>query len=123
MKTVLKKAGLITTTSTLVVLGILILIVGGCAAKTTSNTAANTPAATTVAQAEQTVVLGEMELLSGATGVDNMHTVALAVDADNQNGGLTIGGKKYKIKLFQEDAGANTDTQTAAINKLVSRIM
>jgi branched-chain amino acid transport system substrate-binding protein len=71
---------------------------------------------------EKELKIGAFMGLSGA-GSETLSTVAdgvtLAADWVNDNGGLTINGEKYLIKLIGEDYKMSIDGIVAAANKLV----
>jgi branched-chain amino acid transport system substrate-binding protein len=64
-------------------------------------------AQSTIARAEDTVVFGAAISLTGKTAKEGEYTrvgYQFAFDTLNQNGGITIGGKKYKAVLkFYDD--------------------
>jgi len=117
------------------------LSVGGCAAPTAAPTAvAPAPAtaapatvapvataapatAAPVATAEpKTLLLGDIETLSGASS-DNLKLAAsgsyLAQQYINKHGGITINGEVYMIKIQLEDNKGTADGAQAAVTKLV----
>jgi len=53
-------------------------------------------------------------------GLDMVHGLNLMAEIDNKAGGWDIGGQKYRIQLVTYDSNANQNTETAAINRLVS---
>jgi ABC-type branched-subunit amino acid transport system substrate-binding protein len=115
------------------------LSVGGCAAPTTAPTAV-APAPTTVpvvlpqataapataapaAPAEpKTLLIGDIETLTGASS-DNLKLAAsgsyLAQQYINKHGGITINGEVYMVKIQLEDNKGTADGAQAAVTKLV----
>ena len=117
------------------------LSVGGCAAPTAAPTAVApapataapatvAPAATAapatvapVATAEpKTLLLGDIETLTGASS-DNLKLAAsgsyLAQQYINKHGGITINGEVYMVKIQLEDNKGTADGAQAAVTKLV----
>jgi len=77
-------------------------------------------AATTTAQAEvKTLNIGVVCWLGWPPGLDMFNGIQVMVDMDNANGGLVIGGERYKINLISYDSNNSQETEVAAVNKLV----
>ncbi len=117
------------------------LSVGGCAAPTAAPTAV-APAPATAAPAAvapvataapataapaataepKTLLLGDIETLSGASS-DNLKLAAsgsyLAQQYINKHGGITINGEVYMVKIQLEDNKGTADGAQAAVTKLV----
>jgi len=117
------------------------LSVGGCAAPTAAPTAV-APAPATAAPATvapvataapataapaataepKTLLLGDIETLSGASS-DNLKLAAsgsyLAQQYINKHGGITINGEVYMVKIQLEDNKGTADGAQAAVTKLV----
>lgn len=71
-----------------------------------------------------TVRIGLIAELTGdmpAVGESCKQAAEMAVQEANDRGGLTIGGKKYKIELFVEDNGGKADQSAAAAQKLITQ--
>jgi branched-chain amino acid transport system substrate-binding protein len=69
--------------------------------------------------AGNSVKIGLVFNLSSDVGLDGLHAIQLLADADNQNGGLSIGGQKYKVELISYDSQGSQATEVAAINRLI----
>jgi branched-chain amino acid transport system substrate-binding protein len=84
-------------------------------------TTAPAPAA---AAAPKTLLLGEVETLSGASS-DNLKLAAggsyLAKTYINNHGGITIGGQAYMVDIALEDNKGTADGASAAANKLINQ--
>ena len=52
-------------------------------------------------------------------GLDALHGIQIAIDMDNANGGLLIGGQRYNIQLIYYDSKNDQATAAAAVNRLV----
>jgi len=93
----------------------------------TSSTTAAAPAATTSAAAvpaaqpteTKTLKVGIVCWFGWPFGIDMKQGIETLVDVDNNNGGLDIGGEKYKIQLISYDSNNSQTTEVAAINRLV----
>jgi len=48
-----------------------------------------------------------------------VHGLELMVEMDNANGGIDIGGEKYKVELVEYDSNNTQATEVAAVNRLV----
>lgn len=74
--------------------------------------------------AEKTLIIGEMEPLTGSAAVFGLHQkngTQLAVDEINQSGGIRIGGDVYKLKIVLYDDQCKPAEGVAALEKLVER--
>jgi branched-chain amino acid transport system substrate-binding protein len=66
--------------------------------------------------------IGALEGLSGAGSESMAHLadgIRAAADWINENGGLTINGEKYLVKLIEEDYKMSVEGMVAAANKLI----
>jgi branched-chain amino acid transport system substrate-binding protein len=103
-------------TPALIVLMISLLFMFGCNNSPQSSSSNNT----TVPPAEaKTLKVGIAFTLTMSSYVDALHEIELMVEKDNQNGGWSIGGEKYKIQLVKYDAGTTQDTEKTTLNKLI----
>jgi branched-chain amino acid transport system substrate-binding protein len=103
------------------ILGIIVIIsiiLSGCSAKTTAPTS-STAQPTTPAAAAKTLKIGITFWLGSAVGLDALHGIELMAEEDNKNGGIDIGGEKYKIDLISYDTEGNQTSEVAAINRLI----
>lgn len=90
------------------------------AAALSSLSAASVALYPSLAQAEETVVIGHVAPLTGPVaqlGKDNENGARLAVEEINAKG-LVIGGQKIVLKLDGEDDGADPKTATQVAQKL-----
>jgi branched-chain amino acid transport system substrate-binding protein len=108
----------------LLLIGLLTLV--GCDGGTTTSTTGSSSSETTTAGSEttsaseaETIKIGLEANLSSNVSLDWIHAVELQVEEDNKNGGLDIGGTKYKIELITYDGQGDQNKEVAAINKLV----
>jgi len=86
------------------------------AAPITTTTSA--PVAATAA-AEKTIKIGEVAWSGWPNGLDMVHGIQVMADMDNANGGIEIGGEKYKVEIVQYDSNNSQATEVAAVNRLV----
>ena len=82
-------------------------------ATTQTSTSSSTPATT------QTIKVGTVFNQGVDIGLDAQHTIEVMVDADNKNGGIDIGGQKYKVELVTYNNNGSQEGETSAINRLV----
>lgn len=71
---------------------------------------------------ENVLVIGDFQPLSGpgaSLGLGNHRGVELAVDKLNEEGGITVGGKKYTLKTIVYDHKGTAEGGVTAANKLV----
>jgi branched-chain amino acid transport system substrate-binding protein len=105
---------------TLVSLLVLILVVlpysVACSTTPTTQPAAS---ATQPATQAKTLKIGVVSWFGFFVGIDMVHGIELMVSMDNANGGIDIGGEKYKIELVKYDSNNTQATEVAAINRLV----
>lgn len=76
------------------------------------------------AQQEDTIRIGAIVELTGelpAVGASSRNAAELAVSEVNAAGGITVGGKPYKVELIVEDNAAKPDQSAAAANKLITQ--
>jgi branched-chain amino acid transport system substrate-binding protein len=106
-----------------VVIILTIILLSLFTACSSSNPAA-TPAATsysasaaTPAQSTETLKIGEIVNLSMSTTAKRVADVYS--ELANRNGGLDIGGKKYKVEFVIYDSQGSQTTGVAALNKLI----
>jgi branched-chain amino acid transport system substrate-binding protein len=52
-------------------------------------------------------------------GLDGIRGIELVAAEDNKNGGIEVGGKKYKVELVKYDNSNAQSTEVSAINKLI----
>jgi ABC-type branched-subunit amino acid transport system substrate-binding protein len=76
--------------------------------------AAQAPAVST-----KTLKIGVVAWFGWPVGLDFVHGIQVMADMDNQNGGWTINGEKYKIELNINDTNNSQSTAVAAVNKLI----
>jgi branched-chain amino acid transport system substrate-binding protein len=82
-----------------------------------SSLASQTSAA--AAPAAKTLKIGVVSWLGFFVGIDMVRGLELMAEMENQNGGLDVGGEKYKIQLVEYDSNNTQSTEVAAINRLV----
>jgi branched-chain amino acid transport system substrate-binding protein len=85
----------------------------------TPETTTVTTNTTNVISPEKTVKIGFVTWYGSNTGLEALRTIKIAIDMDNQKGGLNIGGEKYKVELVEYDNNASQQGELAAVNKLV----
>src|SRR5512146_1761233 len=109
MKPVFKKMLCLT-----ILLVLLATALGACAPKPTAPPQAAT----------KTLVIGEIETLTGASS-DNLKLAAsgayLAQQYINKHGGITINGDVYMVEIKLEDNGGTADGASAAATKLIQQ--
>lgn len=113
MRLGMTKSGLAKLASVVAMLSILIFAMFGCQAETTTPTGPTTPTE------PQTLRIGILQNQGSSVGVDCINTIILAGEMDNENGGLTIGGEQYLIEFVVYDTGQTTDSEMAALEKMV----
>jgi len=95
------------------------LMVLGCS---NSKTTATSAAATGSSSAENVILIGDIEHLTGVAS-DQLKPIGdgvmIAQDYINNKGGVVINGKTYKLKVLQQDNKMSTDATTAAVNSLI----
>jgi branched-chain amino acid transport system substrate-binding protein len=99
-----------------------VLILCGCssAISTSSSTGTSTASLSTTAEQPASVLkIGLVYDFGADQGLDAIRGTELLVDVDNKNGGLDIGGKKYKVELVEYDSKNSQENEVAAINRLV----
>jgi branched-chain amino acid transport system substrate-binding protein len=75
-------------------------------------------------KAEQVIPIGVIAELTGdmpAVGESCKKAAELAAKEINNGGGLQLGDKRYKVKLFIEDNGGKADQSAAAAQKLITQ--
>jgi branched-chain amino acid transport system substrate-binding protein len=80
------------------------------------------PMASGAAPDSQTLKIGQMLEMSGpfAPGLELVQQgTAACAQWINDNGGISVGGKKYKIQLLLEDTKSSSETAVAVANKLI----
>jgi ABC-type branched-subunit amino acid transport system substrate-binding protein len=96
------------------------MVLGACAAPTAAPTEAPVGPAPTAAP--KSLVLGEIETLTGASS-DNLKLAAsgayLAQQYINNHGGITINGEIYMVEIKLEDNKGTADGASAAATKLI----
>ena len=109
----------------IVLLVLSLLAIAGCSSQKASTTSSSSipttsaPAAQTTASAAKTIKIGYIGWLESGMGIDTLHSIQIMNDKDNQNGGITVGGEKYKVEVISYDSQNSQSTATAAANKLV----
>ncbi len=115
MKTI--KGRLFSLTILLVVLA---MVLGACGTKTAAPTDA--PSGSVATTAPKSLVLGEIETLTGASS-DNLKLAAsgayLAQQYINNHGGIKINGEVYMVDIKLEDNKGTADGASAAATKLI----
>ena len=104
---------------------IIVLAFSGCSSKSSTTSApANTTAPTSSSAAAQTLNIGAIWNLTG-TGSDSEAVMVkgmnLCIDYVNNNGGITVNGVKYKLKVTTLDAQSTTAGSVTAAQQLVSQ--
>ena len=77
-----------------------------------------------LAGGEKVLKIGAVDSLTGWMAAGEQPTndgAKLAVQWINDNGGITVGGQKYKIELISEDAKSAPEGMAAAVTKLVEK--
>ena len=102
----------------------LALIVTGCGGGTTTTTAAQQSGGTGTtstagSEPTKTIKIGSVWGAGSDVGLDAVKGIKLMIDEDNANGGLDIGGEKYKVELVDYPVEPNQAAEVSAINKLV----
>lgn len=75
------------------------------------------------AKESNTIKIGLCQPITGSmamSGQYSTHGVTLAIEQINEAGGITVGGKNYKLELLIEDNEGKTDVTINAVNKLIS---
>jgi branched-chain amino acid transport system substrate-binding protein len=86
-------------------------------AGSTATTAASTE--TSAAAATDTIKIGAVVWLGWPLGLDMKKGIDVMVALDNANGGIDIGGKKYKVELVTLESNNDQAQTMAAVNKLI----
>jgi len=68
---------------------------------------------------EQTIKIGQIAWLGFPIGLDMANASELMAEMDNKNGGIDIGGQKYKVQVITYDSNSDQATATAAVNRLI----
>jgi branched-chain amino acid transport system substrate-binding protein len=84
------------------------------ASSSTSSASSSQPAL-----ADKILKIGMVGRFGSGDTLNWMRAVKLLVELDNNNGGITIGGEKYKIEIIDYDNNNSQSTEVAAINRLV----
>jgi branched-chain amino acid transport system substrate-binding protein len=95
-----------------------LIFVTACSGQTETKTQAPTGSA---AAPTKTLNIGFAVALNAGTYLDALRAAELLIEQDNNAGGLQIGNERYKINLIKYDSGITQDTETTAINRLVSQ--
>lgn len=70
----------------------------------------------------QTLLIGNIESITGwfsSHDIEDASETQIMADYINEQGGITVGGQQYTIKMVVEDGQSSLDGVTAAANKLV----
>ena len=106
--------------SSTIILVLFAMILGACASPTAAPT--NPPAAVANTPTPKSLVIGEIETLTGASS-DNLKLAAsgayLAQQYVNSHGGITINGDTYMVDIKLEDNKGTADGASAAATKLI----
>ncbi len=89
----------------------------------TSNSSSNTGNTNSSAQTAGTLKIGVIAPLSGAAigwGYAVLHGAELAAGDVNAQGGLSVNGKKYNVKIIGYDSLYTAQGGVAAVNRLIS---
>jgi branched-chain amino acid transport system substrate-binding protein len=95
---------------------LLIVMVAGLILSGCSSSPASSPAPQTGAK---TIKIGVVFNLGTSVGLDALHGIQLMVEEDNKNGGIDIGGEKYKVELISYDNQGSQTSEVSATNRLV----
>jgi branched-chain amino acid transport system substrate-binding protein len=90
----------------MVIVLVVALVFGGCAKQAP-------------APATKTLKIGSVWDFGDPIGLDDLRGIQILAEADNKNGGLSIGGERYNVQLVEYDDQNNQTTEVAAINRLV----
>jgi branched-chain amino acid transport system substrate-binding protein len=109
---------------TLIILVVCLSVTLGCSTTLTATTppasqTVNTGPTITSPEQPQTLKIGAVFNLGTDIGLDGQKGIELLVNDDNKNGGIDIGGQKYKVELVVYDSQGTQTTETAAINRLI----
>ena len=98
-------------------------LTGGCDKPSTNS--ANTPGTTGPAGAGgDEIVIGHYASLTGSEatfGVSTDNGIKLAVKEANAAGGVTVGGKKHKIRLVRDDTEGKPEKAGTVVTKLITK--
>jgi len=113
----------------LVLLSLLLTTGGACMKSVSSLTPVPTPVPDTQPSASSTLQpegttakslkIGVVLYEGGGVQLDMLRSVQLMAETDNQNGGLDIGGEKYKVEILPYDTNGIQATEVAAVNRLI----
>lgn len=87
-------------------------------------TACGGGATTSAGSGGDTIKIGEIDSLTGASrtyGVPQHNGIQQAVDEINAKGGVQVGGTKHQLELVTEDDKSDPATGVAAVQKLLSQ--
>ncbi len=68
---------------------------------------------------ENTLKVGLVCFFGWPIGVSMIDGIEIMIDKINQDGGLTVGGKTYKVEFIYYDSNANQSTAVAAASRLI----
>jgi len=98
-------------------------ILGGCD-KPATNTANTSGTSASGAASGDEIVIGHYASLTGSEatfGVSTDNGIKLAVKEANDAGGVTIGGKKHKIRLVSDDTEGKPEKAGTVVTKLITK--
>ena len=99
----------------------LLLVAGACSSN--GNDKASSDAPTLGSTATKTLVLADLESLTGpaaSVGVPQANAVKMAVDQINADGGIKVGSTNYKLELSTEDDKSDPTGGVTAVQKFLS---
>jgi len=67
----------------------------------------------------KTLKVGLVAWFGWPLGLDQVHDTQVMIDMDNAQGGIDIGGEKYKIELVAYDSNRTQATEISAVNRLI----
>jgi branched-chain amino acid transport system substrate-binding protein len=71
-------------------------------------------------ESTKTLKVGIVGMFSSASTLEWINAIKLMAELDNKNGGLAVGGDKYKVEIVDYDNNNNSqNAEIAAINRLV----
>jgi branched-chain amino acid transport system substrate-binding protein len=86
---------------------------------TAVTTTSAAPQPSTTAAAPKTLKIGVVCWSGFAIGLDLVRVLDVMAEVDNKNGGINIGGEKYKVELIKYDSSNSQATEVSAVNRLI----
>jgi branched-chain amino acid transport system substrate-binding protein len=95
-----------------------IMLIAGCGSSSTDSGSTDQ---TTAGSGEptKTLTIGAIDNFQATVGVDQKKCLAVAQDMINAQGGITVAGEKYNLKIIIYDDGGDSNNGKTAVNRLI----